>query len=95
MHTPPSAGPTMAPTLPRKPPSAAAAGSSSAVTSRGVMASSAGRWNPLTADISADTTNTRATLGRGASAFTARSNDPTERRSSAKVSSRRRSMASA
>ena len=53
MSIPPSAGPAIMPTLPRKVLSAAAAGISPGSTSRGVIASSEGRCRPLRADMKA------------------------------------------
>src|SRR3569832_2338086 len=95
MATPPSAGPAIAPTLPRTAASAAADGRSSRSTRRGVIASRAGRWNPLMAEISPLSTNTSETLGCGANAFRDRPRDASVNSSSAPISNRRRSMASA
>jgi len=63
MHKPPSAGPAMVPTLPRSEASAAVAGSSSRATRRGAIASSVGRWKPLTADMRPVITKMTAMLG--------------------------------
>src|SRR5262245_51061371 len=66
MQIPASAGPPIIAVVPRSVVSADTACSSPGATSRGVSDSSAGLWNPLTADITAATTNSTTTLGCGA-----------------------------
>ena len=95
MHTPASAGPPICAVVPRSEVSADTAGRSSIATSLGVSDSSAGVWNPFTADMHAATTKRSATLGCGRIEFTASVSDPHISSVSDQRSSRRRSIASA
>ncbi len=95
MQMPASAGPAIAETVRRRALNADTAGSSSTVTSFGVIASSAGRWNPFTADMKAATANSTTTLGCSASEFQTSASEPSSISVSHQSKRRRRSIASA
>ena len=95
MRTPPTAGPAIMPNSPRRESSAEAAVSSSRVTSRGTIESSAGRWKPSIAAMSGVTTKSTQTFGSSRSELRKRIAVASPSASSASWSMRRRSTASA
>ena len=92
---PPTAGPAIMPNSPRSESSAEAAVSSSRVTRRGSIASSAGRWKPSIAAISGVTTKSTQTFGSSRSELKKRIAVASPSASSASCSMRLRSTASA
>ena len=95
IRIPPTAGPVTMPMLPRKESRALAAISSCRSTSRGVRASSGGRWMPSSPAMIAPTTKSTQSCGLSSVALKARIPAQRAREASAIWTRRRRSKASA
>jgi hypothetical protein len=95
IRTPARAGPPIMPTVPRSESSALAAVSSSRSTSRGIIASSDGRWMPSRAAIAAATRKSTHTCGSASSEFATSAPAQRASESSESWTIRRRSFQSA